>query len=344
MRSLPAWSRHSGPRPDPGAPRSRRVVVSGAVAAAVLTPVLGWWRPWRDEPSPSGRMAFATGVTSGVYARYGELLRQALARDLPRVEVTLTTSEGSVDNLDRVTGGRADFVVATADAVDDYRIEHPGDAAALRACARLYDDYLQLVVPRSSPIRSARDLGGRRVGVGADGSGVQLATRRLLTAAGLDMSTDVRAVRVGIDRMPALLESTELDAFFWSGGLPTSAVQRLTERLPVRLVQLADLVTPLRAAGRRSRHYRAAVMPADAYPGAQDNSAVRTVAVANLLVTTDRMAADLTEAVTRAVIHSRDRIGNVVHAAQKVDLRTAVFTDPLPLHEGAERYYRSVKP
>lgn len=85
-------------------------------------------------------------------------------------------------------------------------------------------------------------------------------------------------------------------------------------------------------------------MPADAYRDAQQGQAVPTVAVANVLVTTDRTSAAMTEAFTRTVIDSRDRIGREVHAAQLVDLRTAIYTDPLPLHEGAKRYYRSVKP
>jgi TRAP-type uncharacterized transport system substrate-binding protein len=71
---------------------------------------------------------------------------------------------------------------------------------------------------------------------------------------------------------------------------------------------------------------------------------VPTVAVANLLVTTERMDPALTEGFTRTVIRSRDHIGNTVHPAQLVDLRTALYTAPLELHEGARRYYRSVKP
>lgn len=69
-----------------------------------------------------------------------------------------------------------------------------------------------------------------------------------------------------------------------------------------------------------------------------------TLAVANLLLTTDRTDATMTEAFTRTVINSRDRIGREVHSAQLVDLRTAIYTDPLRLHDGAQQYYRSVKP
>lgn len=112
----------------------------------------------------------------------------------------------------------------------------------------------------------------------------------------------------------------------------------------IKLVQLGDLVTKLHTMGPKMQYYRQAVMPADAYPLAQKGHAVATIAVANLLVTTDRANTGLVERLTRAVIDSRDAIGSKVHAAQLVDLRTAVFTDPLRLHVGATRYYRSVKP
>ncbi|MER6306201.1 TAXI family TRAP transporter solute-binding subunit [Streptomyces sp. NPDC001739] len=326
--------------PRPG----RRVSQAGVAALVVLGLALWWLLSMGSAPAPGGQVTMATGVPTGVYARYGELLQQDVAHDMPDVRLRLTRSEGSIDNLRQLVSGRAEFSIATADAVATYQLRGEPGADRLRACARLYDDYMQLVVPKRSAVRSTKDLRRLRVGVGADGSGVQLITRRLLEAAGLDFDRDIRPVRVGIDRMPKLLEQGKLDAFFWSGGLPTTAVQRLAERFPVRLVQLGDLTEGLHRQGERTRYYRAAVMPADAYPRAQDGQAVKTIAVANLLVTTDREDAALTQGITRTVIDSRDWIGRQVHAAQKVDLRTAVFTDPLQLHEGARRYYVSVKP
>ncbi|MBH5337339.1 TAXI family TRAP transporter solute-binding subunit [Streptomyces pactum] len=324
-------------------PRRRRLLSSVAAAVALVT-LLWWLLPVGSDSTPRGRVVLSTGVPTGVYERYGTLLRADLRRDLPEVEVELLHSQGSVDNLHRVAAGKASFAIATADAAASYAADGGKGAERLRACARLYDDYVQLVVPQGSPVRSAADLAGRRVGVGEDRSGVQLISRRLLTAAGLDLDTDIRAQRVGIDRMTRLMREGELDAFFWSGGLPTKALQDLVRNVPVRLVPLSDLAGPLHRQGERTRYYRAAVMPPDAYPWVQRGEAIKTIAVANLLVTTEDADAELTEAITRTVIRSRDRIGEEVHAAQKVDLRTAVFTDPLPLHEGAARYYRSVKP
>ena len=159
----------------------------------------------------------------------------------------------------------------------------------------------------------------------------------MLKAAGLDPDKDIDAGPGGIDTMPELLESGEIDAFFWSGGLPTDAVTRARRAASTSgWCRWDDLVEKLHAAGRGDRATTGpAVMPADAYPEAQDGRAVQTVAVANLLVTTDRTDAELTEGFTRTVINSRDRIGSEVHAAQLVDLRTAIYTDPLALHEGA---------
>ncbi|MGK5631256.1 TAXI family TRAP transporter solute-binding subunit [Streptomyces sp. URMC 123] len=329
----------------PALPRpGRRRAAQGAVAAAVVLGLLLWWAlPVGGAASPKGTVSFTTGVPSGVYARYGGLLKRSLARELPAVEVRLRSSKGSVENIGRLISGEATFTIATADAVAAYRGEGGRDAQRLRACARLYDDYIQLVVPADSPVKTTRDLRGRRVAIGQEGSGVGLISERLLRAAGLDPERDITPVRKGIDEMPTLLERGRIDAFFWSGGLPTGAVSDLAGRFGIKLVQLGDLIDELHAQGSENRHYRAAVMPADAYPRSRDRRAIRTVAVANLLVTTDRTDAELTEGVTRTVIGSRDRIGSQVHAAQLVDLRTAIYTDPLELHEGARRYYRSVK-
>ncbi|MEU2156005.1 TAXI family TRAP transporter solute-binding subunit [Streptomyces sp. NPDC019396] len=325
---------------------TRRRALQGSAVLAVVCGLLLWWLLPFGESAPSGRLTFSTGVKTGVYQRYGELLKGALARDLPGVDIDLRTSEGSQQNLARVAAGEADYTIATADAVATYQRDARPGADRLRACARLYDDYVQLVVPEGSPVKTPADLHGMKVGVGQPGSGVRLIAERVLRAAKLDPAKDIKPVSAGIDTMPDLLKGRRLDAFFWSGGLPTSAVQTLSEHLPIRLVPLGDkLVDQLLETSSVTRYYRSAVIPADAYPHMLGGSVqVQTVAVTNLLVTTTDADPELTERITRTVINSRDRIGHEVHPAQLVDFRTAIYTDPLPLHEGARRYYSSTKP
>lgn len=263
---------------------------------------------------------------------------------MPQLKVKLLTSAGSQENVERVATGKADFTIAAADAVDTYKMSGKPVTDRLRGVARLYDDYVQLVVPPDSDIRSVADLKGKRVAIGLPNSGVRLIATRVLEAAGIDPEKDITPRSDGIDTGPKRL-GHELDAFFWSGGVPTDGLEKIAESSAFRFVPIdADLVAKVHAQGDTAHFYRATNMPESAYPTVQNGDTVATIAVSNLLITRKDMDPRLTEWLTRTVIKSRDGIGAHVHSAQLVDLRTAIYTDPLALHDGAQRYYRSVKP
>ncbi len=322
----------------------RRRALRGAVAAFVALGLLLWWQsPWSEEP-PGGTITLSTGTRAGVYQKYGELLRTSLATHMPDLEVRLETSDGSQENVRRVATGQADFAIAAADAVETYRQDDRPGADRLRGVARLYDDYVQLAVARGSGIRTVEDLRGKRVAIGPPKSGVRLIANRVLEAAGIDPEKDIEPSPDGIDTGPERL-GHGLDAFFWSGGLPTDGMRAVTEEGGLRFVPIdTGLVSKLHEQGGAARHYRATNMPESAYPGSQLGSAVPTMAVSNLLITRTDADPQITEWLTRIVLRSRDNIGAHVHSAQLVDVRTAIYTDPLRLHDGARRFYRSVKP
>ncbi|MER7174748.1 TAXI family TRAP transporter solute-binding subunit [Streptomyces mesophilus] len=322
---------------------SRRRALEGAGAGLVVFGLLLWWLLPLGEGPPGGKVVFSTGGASGVYEVYGNELKKAAADDLPDLDIDLWSSQGSKENVRRVATGEADYTIAAADAVRQYQQDKGSGWDRLRGCVRLYDDYVHLVVSGDSRVAKVADLKGKRVVVGPEGSGVRIIAERVLAAAGLDLG-DIDAVDTASQAAGPALTTGDVDAFFWSGGLTTPFVKDLSEKTDIRLVELGSLVDELHRQGGRSSYYRAAIMPTDAYPEAQGGKAVQTIAVANLLVTTEQADARVTEWLTRVVIDHRDAIGQRVHAAQLVDLRTAVYTDPLDLHEGARRYYRSVKP
>lgn len=228
----------------------RRRALFGSAAAFAVCGLLLWWLLPLGEESPSGSITFSTGTPTGVYQKYGVLLQSAIAKDMPRLDVRLKNSDGSQENVRRVATGQADFTIAAADAVETYLLENKPGADRLRGCARLYDDYVHLVVPRTSSVRSVADLRGKKVAVGPDGSGVRLIAEHVLQAAGLDPKNDISSFPDGIGTMPDLLEHHKIDAFFWSGGLPTSAVQKLSNNFDVRLVPISSgLVAKLHEQG-----------------------------------------------------------------------------------------------
>ncbi|MFJ5999804.1 TAXI family TRAP transporter solute-binding subunit [Streptomyces sp. NPDC092370] len=322
-----------------------RALQGGAASLMVLGLLLWWLRPWAEEP-PAGTITFSTGTRAGVYHEYGELLRNEIDKDMPDLKVRLLTSAGSQENVADVATGKADFAIAAADAVATYKLDNAPGADRLRGLARLYDDYVQLVVPPDSDIRSVADLRGKRVAIGLPDSGVRLIANSVLKAAGIDPEKDIKPSSDGIDTGPKRL-GRGLDAFFWSGGLPTDGLSGPAKKSAsaFRFVPIdATLVAKLHDQGGATRYYRATKMPESAYPTIQRGKPVPTLAVSNLLVTRSDMDPRLTEWLTRTVLDSRDLIGATVHSAQLVDVRTAIYTDPLHLHVGAQRYYQSVKP
>ncbi|MFE3165554.1 TAXI family TRAP transporter solute-binding subunit [Streptomyces sp. NPDC059224] len=323
----------------------RRRALRGSAAAAVAFGLLLWWLLPLGEKPPSGTITFSTGTLRGVYQEYGKRLRTELGRDMPGLKVKLIQSAGSYENVQRVATGQADFTIAAADAVETYNLNKGRGAGRMRGVARLYDDYVQLVVARDSGITSVAQLRHKRVAIGLPDSGVRLIANRVLRAAGIDPAKDVTPLADGIDTGPDRLRQGKIDAFFWSGGLPTKGLLDLAEKFSFRFVPIdGSLVSKLHSEGRAALYYRATNMPESAYSSVQQGTTVPTIAVSNLLMTRKDMDPRLTEWVTRTVIKSRDDIGAHVHSAQLVDLRTAIYTDPLPLQEGARRYYRSVKP
>jgi TRAP transporter TAXI family solute receptor len=328
--------------------RSRTVRLA-TVLVLLVAAGLGWWLGMpQGVPYPKGTFGLATGSKGGVYERYGQLLQPKVDHDLPGVLLRLDASVGGPDNLAKVSDGRDAFGIATADAVAHFPA---AQAAHLRSLGRLYDDYVQLIVPSGSSIRTVADLRGKRVGTGQHGSGVALIAQRVLQVSGLDPAKDLTALPLGIDEAPEQLIDGKIDAFFWSGGLPSQGITTLTAAARVRLVALgglADAMDVLAAeqdpGARNAQVYRTSTVPAGAYPDTDPVGAVSTIAVANIMVTRDDVPEGLVQRVTASIIDSRDAIGKVVHSAQLVDIRSAIYTDPLPLAEGARRYYASVKP
>ncbi|GGR97705.1 MULTISPECIES: TAXI family TRAP transporter solute-binding subunit [Streptomyces] len=323
----------------------RRAALRGAAVGVVALGLLLWWLLPLGEKPPSGTIVFSTGTPRGVYQEYGERLRTEMGKDMPGLTVKLLNSAGSQENVERVASGRADFTIAAADAVAAYGLRQGKGAGRLRGVARLYDDYVQLIVAPGSDISDVADLRHKRVAIGLPDSGVRLIAERVLRAAGIDPRKDITPAGDGIDTGPARLREGKIDAFFWSGGLPTKGLAPLAQKGAFRFVPINDdLVARLHGQGEWARYYRSTKIPESAYPNVQRGAEVPTIAVSNVLMTRTDVDPRLTEWVTRTVIKSRDGIGAHVHSAQLVDLRTAIYTGPLPLQEGARRYYRSVKP
>lgn len=281
----------------------------------------------------TGMLRIATGGRNAVYYAYGSAIAKVAQRYLPKVTASVMATNASQENVHLVLTSKADLGFTQADIAGDGERNAPGQLAAL---ARIYDDYVHLVVARGGGIKSVDQLAGRRVAVGASGSGTAITAGYILDVAGLKATVDQRPLN--LDDSVDALQKGGVDAFFFSGGLRVGAISTLAEQFPIRLIDLGTLVQPLRA--KYGGYYAERVVPASAYQGIDPAVAI---GIANYLVVRVSMPEPLAYGVTRLLFDGRDELAKAHQAAARLNIRSAISTPPLPLHPGAVRYYRAQK-
>jgi TRAP transporter TAXI family solute receptor len=206
------------------------------------------------------------------------------------------------------------------------------------AVARLYDEYLHVVVRGESDIDSIADLAGSTISLGARDSGVNVIATRVLDSAGVGIDT-IQDPQLGLSDSISAMRSGEIDGFFWVGGLPTPGIEELASNQPVRLLPIERTwVTTINE--RYANAYRTADLPVGTYGLTQS---APTMAVPNYLVT----ASSTPDAVVRDILvtlfDARQEMAAEVPAAALLDRRQAVFTSPVELHPGAVDFYRGMR-
>jgi TRAP transporter TAXI family solute receptor len=291
--------------------------------------------------SNSQFISIATGGSGGVYYPYGGGLAKILNEGLPHVRATAEVTAASVDNLKLIRDSRADVAFTLADTLDDAvkgRGAFEGRPVPAASLAVLYSNYTQIVTLASAGIGRVADLRGHTVSTGSPGSGTEVTALRLLSAAGLDPARDVTRQGLGASESADALKDGKIDAFFWSGGLPTAAIQDLTHTpgIAIRLVPSADLLPALRR--DHGDLYFALRIPSGVYPRVDVDVAV--VGVANVLVVNRAMSDEMAYDITRLLFERQAELATIHPEARNLALATAVKGSPAAYHPGALRFYR----
>jgi TRAP transporter TAXI family solute receptor len=176
---------------------------------------------------------------------------------------------------------------------------------------------------------------GKTVSVGSPGSGTEVIALRLLEVAGLDPDDDITRRGLGVGESVQALREGSIDAFFWSGGVPTGAVTDLATTDDIRLLALDRYLPDMRS--RFGEAYAEAEVEDDEYSGVKGTT---TIGVPNLLMVSEDMPADLAASITRELYEGKDRLATVVPAAEGLDPEKGrEIVSPVQLHPGAQRYY-----
>jgi TRAP transporter TAXI family solute receptor len=279
-----------------------------------------------------------TGGTSGIYYPLGVALGKIYGEKIANVKTQVQATKASVENLILLEQGRGEIAFTIGDSLKagwegDEDAGFKAKLGKLRAIAAIYPNYIQLVATKDSGISTVTDLKGKSLSVGAPKSGTELNTRAILRAAGMSYADVGKVEYLPFAESVDLMKNRRLAATLQSAGLGVASLRDLSNTMEVTVVSVPKAIVD-----KMGPPFMSAKIPANTYKG-QDKD-VETASVPNYLVTRAGVPDEIVYQMTRLVFESLPELASAHAAGKEIRLDAALAGVPIPLHPGAERYYK----
>lgn len=279
-----------------------------------------------------------TGGTSGVYYPLGVALSEIYAEEIDGARTQVQATKASVENLNLLQQGKGELAFALGDSVKAgwdgvEEAGFPAPLTELRAIAAIYPNYVQIVANAESGITTLEELKGRSISVGAPASGTELNARAIFAAAGMSYDDMGKVEYLPYAESAELIKNRQLDSTLQSSGLGVAFIKDLSATMDINIVAIpAETVESIGAP------YVASVIPAGTYDG--QDADVPTAAIGNILVTRAGVSDETAYQMTKLLFENLERLKASHSAAAAIDPARALDGLSIPLHPGAERYYK----
>ena len=318
------------------------VAVAGLLLAASLC-----YAPGVDAQAKRERFSFsiATGGTGGVWYPLGGAIGGVIGKYVPDTEATSEATTAAIDNMKLLVAGKVGMAFAY-----DYHVgwanegKVPGMSTRqnIRLVMGFYEQPLHIVTKEGTGITSVMQLRGKRVSVGAPNSGTEEQADYVLKALGIDWNKDIRKEKLGASESVAALKDGKIDAFFWSGAVPTASIIDLASAPGLKMVLLpVSGEAAAKIMGAIPVAFHRTVFPKGCYPGIDHD--VETIGITAVLQAMDTFPADRLYQILKAIFDNKAELAAVWKGAAALTPEKAVSQvtpDALKyLHPGARKYF-----
>lgn len=287
------------------------------------------------------QLSVATAGTTGVFYAYGGALANVVSKHVPEISMVAESTGGTVENMKMLAKGQADLALASADVVHEAYIDyekskHFKNKVEMYGLFNMYQQPHHILTMEKSSVQDISDIRGKRVVVGAPGSGTEVKTRMLLDTLGITYS-DFRPEYLTFAEGVEALQDGTVEAAFLGVNYPAPAIMSLALTNPINLLSLTD-----KQVGTIRNAYpflERAIIPANTYKGVAHDT--QTVSVQTLVVSNAELPEEAAYQIVKAVFENKAELENITHAFKQTVLEDAVNTI-VPLHPGAARYFREV--
>ncbi|GIO08262.1 C4-dicarboxylate ABC transporter substrate-binding protein [Brevibacillus reuszeri] len=286
-----------------------------------------------NDPS---QLVIATGGTGGTYYPLGGGMADHITKNAG-ITATAQATGASAENIRLLRDKKADIAFTQND-IAEYAskgtnmFQQDGKIEAFQALGALYDETIQIVVSADSNIKNVADLKGKRVSVGAPGSGTEVNAQQILEAYGLTFD-DTKLQRLSFADSAKAIQDGQLDAAFQTAGTPTAAITELAATTGVKIIPIdADKIDAIIA---KYPFYVKTVVPANTYQTVPEE--VTTVSVKSMLLVRADLSEDLVYKVTKAIFENTDKLGHA--KAKEIKMESVLAGVSIPIHPGAKKYF-----
>lgn len=280
----------------------------------------------------------ATGGTSGTYYPLGGALADILNKNVKGANASAQSTGASVANVNLLKEGKVDIGFIQNDisyyAVNGTEMFKDKKVGNLKALATLYPETIQIVTTDKTGVKTLADIKGKRVAVGAAGSGTEANARQILEAAGITYK-DIKVQYLSFGEAASALKDGNVDVAFVTAGFPTAAIQDLATQHNVVLLPVDPAVADTLI--KKYPFYTKISIPANTYN--KQGTAVDAVAVKCMLVVTDKFGDDLGYDVVKALYTNLDRMKAAHNVAKAITKETGKDGVSIPLNAGAEKFF-----
>ena len=284
-------------------------------------------------------MSVATGGTSGTYYAVGGALAAAVSKD-GKIQCTAETGNASVANANLIATKGIEIAFVQNDitywAVNGELMFQGKPLKNIRAVASLYPEHVQVVVAKDSGIKTINDLKGKRVGVGAPGSGVEGDVQAIFGVAGLTYKDLKKADFLDFGATASRFKDNQIDAGFVVAGYPTAALMDLTTTKDVSLISFDKAF--LDKLHKKYPFFVASKITAKTYKGIDTD--IATPAVMAILITHEDVPEQQIYDFLTSMFKNLDDIAAVHAKGKEITLKGALNGLTAPLHPGAARFFK----
>lgn len=290
-------------------------------------------------PTKVERLSIFTGGTSGTYYPLGEALSNIINSKVAGVEASAVSSEGSVANARKIAEKEADLALIQND-IAEYAYKGNemfagSPVSNIRGIASWYPEIIQFVTLKEFDIETISDLKGKRVAVGAPGSGTMVEALAILGVAGINHQ-NATILDLDFKEVAVALQDKTIEAGCIVAGIPTSAVIDVANSQKVYILEITDDI--YYAIKKQHPFFVRQLIPSGTYKGLDKD--IKTVAVMAMLVARADLSEDIVYNITKAMFENLDTLVATHTRAKDINLNTALEGMSIPLHPGAQRYYK----